>query len=113
MMHAEVYAACGVIPYLEIPFYPADWKLHRDAERHLDGRHAVRDRNFGAATARRRRGFSLQPLPHPWGDRGRMAADHSRAGYHGDDLWRRHAAKASQPRTVFFNPFLSIFVEPK
>jgi hypothetical protein len=27
MMLAEVYAACGVIPYLEIPFYPADWRL--------------------------------------------------------------------------------------
>ena len=109
MMQAEVYAACGVIPYLEIPFYPADWRLGTVPR----PRDAVRDRNFGAATARRRRGFSLQPLPHPWGDRGRMAADHSRAGYHGDDLWRRHAAKASQPRTVFFNPFLSIFVEPK
>jgi len=62
MMLVEVYEACGDIPHLEIPFYPADWKLHRDAERHLDGRHAVRDRNFGAATARRRRGFSLHPL---------------------------------------------------
>jgi cell wall-associated NlpC family hydrolase len=43
MMLAEVYEACGVIPHLEIPFYPADWNLHRDAERYLDGvmRHAI------------------------------------------------------------------------
>ena len=34
MMLAEVYEACGVIPHLEIPFYPADWNTHRDAERY-------------------------------------------------------------------------------
>jgi hypothetical protein len=27
MMPAEVYEASGVIPHLEIPFYPADWNL--------------------------------------------------------------------------------------
>jgi hypothetical protein len=37
MMLAEAYEACGVIPHLEIPFDPADWNLHRDAERYLDG----------------------------------------------------------------------------
>ena len=36
-MLAEVYEACDVIPYLEIPFYPAYWNLHRDAERYPDG----------------------------------------------------------------------------
>ena len=34
---AEVYEKAGVIPHVEIPFYPPDWNLHRDAERYLDG----------------------------------------------------------------------------
>jgi hypothetical protein len=33
----EVYRAAGVIPEVELPFYPPDWNLHRDAERYLDG----------------------------------------------------------------------------
>jgi cell wall-associated NlpC family hydrolase len=33
----EVYQAAGVIPALEVPFYPPDWNLHRDAERYLKG----------------------------------------------------------------------------
>jgi cell wall-associated NlpC family hydrolase len=37
MMLAEVYEACGVIPHVDIPFYGADWNLHRDAERYLEG----------------------------------------------------------------------------
>ena len=37
MLLAEVYEAAGVIPHLEIPFYPPDWHLHRGAERYLDG----------------------------------------------------------------------------
>jgi cell wall-associated NlpC family hydrolase len=37
MLLAEVYEAAGVLPYVEVPFYPADWNLHRDAERYLDG----------------------------------------------------------------------------
>lgn len=32
---AEVYARAGVIPALDVPFYPPDWHLHRDAERYL------------------------------------------------------------------------------
>ena len=37
MFPAEVYAAAGVIPPLdEIPYYPEQWNLHRDAERYLD-----------------------------------------------------------------------------
>ncbi len=32
---AEVYARAGVLPPFEIPFYPPDWHLHRDAERYL------------------------------------------------------------------------------
>lgn len=34
---AEVYHEAGLIPHIEIPFYPKDWHLHRDAERYLDG----------------------------------------------------------------------------
>lgn len=30
-----VYAAVGLIPPLDIPHYPPDWHLHRDAERYL------------------------------------------------------------------------------
>ncbi|MGC2200918.1 MAG: hydrolase [Stellaceae bacterium] len=37
MLLAEVYEAAGVLPHVEVPFYPADWNLHRDAERYLDG----------------------------------------------------------------------------
>jgi cell wall-associated NlpC family hydrolase len=37
MLLAEVYAAAGVLPRVEVPFYPPDWNLHRDAERYLDG----------------------------------------------------------------------------
>lgn len=37
MMLAEVYEAVGLIPHQEIPFYPPDWNLHRDAERYLEG----------------------------------------------------------------------------
>jgi cell wall-associated NlpC family hydrolase len=37
MLLAEVYEAAGVIPRVEVPFYPPDWHLHRDAERYLDG----------------------------------------------------------------------------
>jgi cell wall-associated NlpC family hydrolase len=33
---AEVYARAGVLPSLDLPFYPPDWHLHRDAERYLD-----------------------------------------------------------------------------
>ena len=34
---AEVYARAGVISHVEVPFYPPDWNLHRDAERYLNG----------------------------------------------------------------------------
>lgn len=35
MLPAEVYAAVGLIPYLDIAYYPADWHLHRSGERYL------------------------------------------------------------------------------
>lgn len=34
---AEIYHAAGVIGHVELPFYPPDWHLHRDAERYLEG----------------------------------------------------------------------------
>jgi cell wall-associated NlpC family hydrolase len=34
---AEVYEATGVIPHVDIPYYPPDWNLHRDTERYLEG----------------------------------------------------------------------------
>src|SRR5262245_52340350 len=37
MLLAEVFEAAGVIPRVEVPFYPRDWHLHRDAERYLNG----------------------------------------------------------------------------
>jgi cell wall-associated NlpC family hydrolase len=37
MMLAEIYHSAGVIPPLDIPFYPPDWHLHRHAERYLEG----------------------------------------------------------------------------
>jgi cell wall-associated NlpC family hydrolase len=37
MLLAEVYEAAGVIPHIDVPFYPPDWNLHRDAERYLAG----------------------------------------------------------------------------
>src|SRR5579864_2966125 len=36
MLLAEVYEAAGVVPRVEVPFYPPDWNLHRDAERYLE-----------------------------------------------------------------------------
>ena len=37
MLLAEIFASAGVIPRIEVPFYPQDWHLHRDAERYLNG----------------------------------------------------------------------------
>lgn len=37
MLLAEVYERAGVVPHIDIPFYPPDWNLHRDVERYLEG----------------------------------------------------------------------------
>ena len=37
MFLAEVYERAGVIPHVEIPYYPQDWHLHRHDERLMDG----------------------------------------------------------------------------
>ena len=34
---AEVYHEAGLIPKIEIPFYPQDWMHHRESERYLEG----------------------------------------------------------------------------
>jgi NlpC/P60 family putative phage cell wall peptidase len=34
---AEVYHAAGIIPLIELPYYPPDWHLHRGVERYMDG----------------------------------------------------------------------------
>ena len=41
MLLAEVFESAGVISRVEVPFYPPDWHLHRDAERYLDGLDAL------------------------------------------------------------------------
>ena len=37
MLLAEVYERAGVIEHATPPHYPADWHLHRDTERYLEG----------------------------------------------------------------------------
>ena len=37
MLLIAVYAAAGVVPDIDIPFYPPDWHLHRGAERYVEG----------------------------------------------------------------------------
>jgi cell wall-associated NlpC family hydrolase len=34
---AEVYAEAGVTQYINVPYYPHDWHLHRGRERYLEG----------------------------------------------------------------------------
>jgi hypothetical protein len=68
MMLAEVYEACASSRTWRSHTIQRIGTFHRDAEQYLD------------ATAKRRRGFSLRPPLRPWGDRGRMAADHPHAG---------------------------------
>jgi cell wall-associated NlpC family hydrolase len=64
MLLAEVYEAAGVIPHIDVPFYPPDWNLHRDAERYLEGvmQHAreftLQVRDFPIALA-------TKPMPEP------------------------------------------------
>jgi cell wall-associated NlpC family hydrolase len=34
---AEVYHEAGIVPHVDVPYYPHDWHLHRGTERYLDG----------------------------------------------------------------------------
>jgi hypothetical protein len=90
---AEVYERARIIPHVEVPFYPADWNLHRDAERYLDGvmRYAreVLDRDdnnppqpgdiavskFGRCFAHGAIVFQWPRLIHAWHNAGVVYAD--------------------------------------
>ncbi|HEV2337096.1 MAG TPA: hydrolase [Stellaceae bacterium] len=37
MLLAEVYERAGVVAAVSVPHYPADWHMHRDAERYSEG----------------------------------------------------------------------------
>jgi cell wall-associated NlpC family hydrolase len=37
MMLAEVYERAGVVGHIDVPHYPQDWHMHRDAERYMEG----------------------------------------------------------------------------
>jgi len=34
---AEIYERAGVVGHIEVPHYPPDWHMHRDAERYMEG----------------------------------------------------------------------------
>lgn len=88
MLLAEVYAAVGVIPHVDVAFYPPDWNLHRDAERYLQGlmRYAreiggpprsgdVAVFKFGRCFAHGAIVLSWPRLIHAWCDAGVVFAD--------------------------------------
>ena len=88
MLLAEVYEAAGVIPHIDVPFYPPDWHLHRDAERYLDGvmryarevegppeRASVAIFKFGRCFAHGAIVVSWPRLIHAWWDAGVVYAD--------------------------------------
>jgi hypothetical protein len=100
MMLAEVYEAAGVVPHIEVPSIQRIGTYHRGAERYLDGvmRHAIEISGqpqpddvvvfrFGCCYA-----HGAIVVEWPW---------IIHAGCRWGDLWRRHAAKASQPQTLF------------
>ncbi len=35
MLLAEVYARAGIVPHIEVEYYPEDWHLHKNVERFL------------------------------------------------------------------------------
>lgn len=35
MLLAEVFERAGIVPHIDIDYYPKDWHLHRDIERYL------------------------------------------------------------------------------
>lgn len=37
MMLAEVYERAEVVGHIAVPHYPADWHMHREAERYMEG----------------------------------------------------------------------------
>lgn len=108
MLLAEVYAAAGVIGHVEVPFYPPDWNLHRDAERYLEGlmryareidgppqRGDVAVFKFGRCFAHGAIVITWPRLIHAWCDTGVVFADASQAPLSGRQV-------------LFFDPFPSI-----
>jgi len=92
MLLAEVYEAAGVIPHIDVPFYPPDWNLHRDAERYLEGlmpyareidgpprRGDVAVFKFGRCFAHGVIVVSWPRLIHAWCDAGVVYADADQA----------------------------------
>jgi cell wall-associated NlpC family hydrolase len=88
MLLAEVYEAAGVIRHVDVPFYPPDWNLHRDAERYIQGlmRYAheiggpprsgdVAVFRFGRCFAHGAIVVSWPRLIHAWCDAGVVFAD--------------------------------------
>jgi cell wall-associated NlpC family hydrolase len=88
MLLAEVYEAAGVTPHIDVPFYPPDWNLHRNAERYLAGvmRYArevegqprvgsVAIFKFGRCFAHGAIVVSWPRLIHAWCDSGVVYAD--------------------------------------
>jgi cell wall-associated NlpC family hydrolase len=113
MMLAEVYEACGVIPHVEIPFYPADWNLHRDAERYLDGvmRHAIEisgpPQPGDVAVFRFVRCYAHGAIVVEW-----PRIIHARVAV-GEIYGDATRPKLASRKRRFFDPFVNIFVEPK
>ena len=92
MLLAEVYESAGVIPHIDVPFYPPDWNLHRDAERYLEGlmpyareidgpprRGDVAIFKFGRCFAHGAIVVSWLRLIHAWCDAGVVYADADQA----------------------------------
>jgi hypothetical protein len=88
MLLAEVYEAAGVIRHVDVPFYPPDWNVHRDAERYIQGlmRYAheiggpprsgdVAVFRFGRCFAHGAIVVSWPRLIHAWCDAGVVFAD--------------------------------------
>jgi cell wall-associated NlpC family hydrolase len=108
MLLAEVYEAAGVISHVEVPFYPLDWNLHRDAERYLQGlmryaretggppqRGDVAVFKFGRCFAHGAIVIAWPLLIHAWCDAGVVLAD-------------AHQAPLSGRQARFFDPFPTI-----
>jgi cell wall-associated NlpC family hydrolase len=99
MLLAEVYHAVGMIPRVDVPFYPPDWNLHRDAERYLQGvmryageiggppqRGDVAVFKFGRCFAHGAIVVSWPRLIHAWCDAGVVFGDAAQAPLLGRDV---------------------------
>jgi cell wall-associated NlpC family hydrolase len=107
MLLAEVYKAAGVLRHIDVPFYPPDWNLHRDAERYLEGvvryareiegppkRGDVAVFKFGRCFAHGAIVVSWPRLIHAWHDAGVVYVDGNQSPLAGRPV-------------RFFDPFLT------